>query len=67
MNRTIGIIGAFWIVFAPLTAFWLMWEFAFKTKAHYYAGNTLIVLVLIGPPAMMALIYFGGRRRQGND
>src|SRR5690606_39035184 len=30
-KRTIGIIGALWVVFAPLTAFWLMWSFAFRT------------------------------------
>ena len=56
-KRMIGIIGALWLVFAPLTAFWLMWRFAFRTLNDYYLGNALIALVLLGPPILIAILY----------
>ena len=62
-RRAFGIIGAFWIVLGPITAFWLMWEFAFGTLTEYYVGNTLIALVLLGPPIAMIAIYFVSMRR----
>lgn len=56
-QRAIGMIAAIWIVLAPITSIWLMWEFAFGTLTDYYVGNALISLILFGPPATMVAIY----------
>jgi len=62
-----GLSGAFWMLLAPLIAFWAMWEFAFKTKAHYYTGNAIIALVLLGPPIFMTAIYAFSTMKRSND
>lgn len=62
-TRTIGIIGALWIVFAPIAAFFLMWEFSFRTLEDYYLGNMLISMVVFVPPIVMAVLYFYSMRK----
>jgi hypothetical protein len=57
MERLIAVIATFWILFAPLTAYWLMWQFAFRTEMMMRIGEALMALVLLGPPALCAILY----------
>ena len=58
MERLIAILATLWILFAPLTAYWLMWEFAFQSETMMRIGEALMALVLLGPLATCAILYF---------